>query len=51
MRVLKIMFIGMVVSIFLVGQAYSAPNGNANNNANNDANHDAAACSGGAGIA
>jgi len=44
MRVVKIMLIGIIVSVFLVGQAYSAPkgnngkanNGNANNgNANN----------------
>jgi len=44
MRIMKIMLIGIIVSVFLVGQAYSAPkgnngkanNGNANNgNANN----------------
>jgi len=28
MRVIKILFIGMIVSVFLVGQAYSAPKGN-----------------------
>jgi len=28
MRVFKVMFIGMIVSVFLAGQAYSAPKGN-----------------------
>jgi len=37
MRVLKIVLIGMIVSIFLVGQAYSAPKGN--NGKSNKANN------------
>ena len=35
MRVFKIVFIRIIVSMFLVGQAYSAPNGNAVSHAHN----------------
>lgn len=43
MRVLRILFIGIAVSVFLVGQAYSAPKGNngKGNNANNANNGNA----------
>ena len=39
MRVFKILFIGIIVSVFLVGQVYSAPIGNHGKESNGNANN------------